>query len=228
MSGCLRGVAKRKRERCTVSRRNRKIRVLVADAQFLLRAGLTISINTEGDMTVIAEAAAGDEAVARYRKHEPDIVVMDSNPSRVSGLSATAQIVEGFPDARIVILSAYDGDDEIHRAPQAGARSYLLKSAQREELLSVIRAVHNGDSFLLPEVATRLTNRLYRPALSQREREVLQLIVDGRSNEEIAAQLVISEVTVKFHVSNVLLKLHVADRTHAATTALKRGIVRLD
>jgi DNA-binding NarL/FixJ family response regulator len=227
MSGSLRGVAKSKREGATASQSNRKIRVLVADDQFLLRAGLTISINTESDMTVIAEAAAGDEAIARYRKHEPDVVVMDSKLSRVSGLSATAQIVEEFPDARI-ILSTREGDDDIHGALQAAARSYLWKSAQREELLSVIRAVHNGDSFLLPEVATRLGNRLHRPDLSEREREVLQLIVDGRSNKEIAAQLLIGEVTVKFHVSNVLTKLRVADRTQAATTAVRRGIVHLD
>jgi DNA-binding NarL/FixJ family response regulator len=228
MSGSLRGVAKSKRAGTTAGQNNGKIRVLVADDQSLLRAGVTTSINTEADMLVIAEAAAGDEVLARYRTHEPDIVVMDLKLSRVSGLTATGQILGEFPHARIIILTTYDGDDDIHRALQAGARSYLLKTAQREELLSVIRAVHNGENYLLPEVATRLANRLHRPELSGREREVLHLIVHGRSNKEIASQLDISEVTVKFHVSNVLTKLRVADRTQAATTALRRGIVHLD
>ena len=228
MSGSLHGVAKAKRAESSVRQNNEKIRVLVADDQFLLRAGVTTSINTEADMIVVAEAAAGDEVIARYRTHEPDIVVMDLKLARVNGLTATGQILGEFPHARIIILTTYDGDDDIHRALQAGARSYLLKTARREELLSVIRAVHNGNDFLLPEVATRLANRMYRPDLSTREREVLQLIVNGRSNKEIAAQLVIGEVTVKFHVSNVLTKLRVADRTQAATTALRRGFVHLD
>jgi len=229
MSGSLRAVRGERGAASVVRDKVRsKIRILVVDDQFLLRMGLASSINVEADMVVIAEAAAGDEAVARYRRHEPDVVLMDLKLSRVSGLEATAQIVQEFPNARIIIFTTYDGDDDIHRAFQAGARSYLLKTTQRDGLLSAIRAVHNGENFLLPDVATRLANRFHRPDLSEREREVLHWIVRGRSNKEIAAQLFIGEVTVKFHVSNVLSKLHVADRTQAATTALKRGIVHLD
>ncbi len=228
MGEALRGVAKSRQRRATVRQTREKIRVLVADDQFFFRAGLAASINKELDMIVIAEASAGDEAITRYRADEPDVVVMDLNLSRVSGLAATSRIVGEFPGARVIILSTCGGDDDIHRALQAGACSYLLKTVQRDELLAVIRTVHNGETVLVPDVATRLANRLYRAELSEREREVLQLIVNGQSNKEIATHLLISEVTVKFHVSNVLGKLRVADRTQAATTALRRGIVHLD
>jgi len=209
-------------------KRQTRLHVLVVDDHFVVRMGLTGSINMEPDMMVVAAATTGEEAIALYRRHEPDVVLMDLRLPRLSGLDATVAILKEFADARIIILSTYEGDEDIHRALQAGARSYLLKTASRDDLLAAIRAVHSGQHFLLPDVASRLASRLHRPDLSEREQEVLGLVVKGRSNKEIAGALFISEVTVKLHVSSILSKLKVADRTQAATTAVQRGIVHLD
>ena len=206
----------------------KKIRILVVDDHFVVRMGLIGSINMESDMTVVAEASTGSQAIELYRKHAPHIVLMDLRLPGMNGIEATAALRNVFPDAKIIILSTYEGDEDVYRAMQAGARSYLSKNVLRDELLLAIRNVQNGQRYLPHPVAARLAERLQRPELSPRELEVLQLIVKGQSNKEIATTLAISEVTVKLHVSNVLTKLNVADRTHASTAAIQRGIVHLD
>ena len=205
------------------------IRILIADDHPVVREGLAAMIERRPDMTVVAEAATGREAVAAYRAAQPDVVLMDLRMPDMTGVEAIGAIRGEFPGARIIVLTTYDGDEDIYRGLQAGARAYLLKDAPRDELLDAIRAVHAGQTRIPPAVAARLAERvLAGPELTARELEVLQGIVAGRSNKEIGAALGISEGTVKAHVNNILGKLGVADRTQAVTTALQRGIVHLD
>ena len=179
-------------------------------------------------MTVVAEAANGRQAVDLFRQHEPDVVLMDLRMPVLTGLEATKAIRRDNPDARIIILTTYDGDEDIYRALQAGARAYLLKDVVREELLSTITRVHRGQRHIPGPVAARLAERLTFSELTSRELEVLRLIVKGMTNSEIAGELRISKGTVKIHINNILSKLGVSDRTQATTTALQRGIVHLD
>lgn len=190
--------------------------------------GLAGSFNLEPDMSVVAECGNGQQAQELYRAHQPDVVIMDCRMPGQDGLAATAAICREFPEARVIMLSVFSGEEDIYRAVQAGARSYLPKSLQREELLQAIRAVHSGQHFFPPSVAERLAARVQREELSARELEVLKHLVRGASNKEIAFALGISEVTVKLHVSHVLAKLRVSDRTQAVTAAIQRGIVHLD
>lgn len=201
------------------------IRVMLVDDHYLVRVGLANIIALEDDMSVCGEAGNADQALALFRKEQPDVTLMDLRLPGRSGADATAAIRAEFPSARIIVLSTYAGDEEIFAALQAGAMSYLLKSVQREELVSTIRKVATGQRHLPPEVASRLAGRLPRSQLSPRELDVLRLMVVGKRNREIADALSISEGTVKIHVSNILLKLGVSDRTEAVTTALQRGIV---
>ena len=205
----------------------RKIRILVVDDHFVVRMGLSGSINMEEDMMVVAEASNGQQAIQLYRQQTPDIVLMDLRLPATDGVVTATAICKEDPDARVIMLSTYDGDEEIYRSFQAGARSYLLKSASREELLAAIRAVHGGQRYIPPAVAARLAERVPFTELSSREMEVLRLIVKGMSNKEIAAALNITEVTTKLHVGHILGKLKVNDRTQAATSALQRGIIHL-
>src|SRR5678816_3066912 len=204
-----------------------KIRILVVDDHFFVRMGLTGSINLEEDMMVVAEASNGQQAIQLYRQQTPDIVLMDLRLPGMDGTATAMAICKEFPEARIIMLSTFDGDEEIYRSFQAGARSYLLKSVLREELLAAIRAVHGGQRYIPPNVASRLAERVPFIDLSTREMEVLRLIVKGMSNKEIAATLSITEVTTKLHVGHILSKLKVNDRTQAATSALQRGIIHL-
>jgi DNA-binding NarL/FixJ family response regulator len=204
-----------------------KIRILVVDDHFVVRMGLSGSINMEEDMVVIAEASNGQQAIHLYRQHTPDIVLMDLRLPAGEGTVTVAAICKDYPEARIIMLSTYDGDEEIYRSFQAGARSYLLKSVSREELLAAIRAVYAGQRYIPPAVAARLAERAPFIELSSRELEVLRLIVKGMSNKEIGAALNITEVTTKLHVGHILSKLKVNDRTQAATSALQRGIIHL-
>ncbi|HEX6605668.1 MAG TPA: response regulator transcription factor [Chloroflexia bacterium] len=205
------------------------IRVLIADDHPVVREGVAAMIERRPDMTVVGEAATGREAVAAYRAAQPDVVLMDLRMPDMTGVEAIGAIRGEFPGARIIVLTTYDGDEDIYRGLQAGARAYLLKDAPRDDLLDAIRAVHAGQSRIPPAVAARLAERvLAGPELTARELEVLQGIVAGRSNKEIGAALGISEGTVKAHVNSILGKLGVADRTQAVTTALQRGIVHLD
>lgn len=208
--------------------KSKPIRILIADDHLVVRMGLRSMIDTQPDMTVVAEAANGREAVHLFREHRPDIALMDLRMPVVGGVQATIAIREEIPDARIIVLTTYDGDENVYRALRAGARAYLLKDIPREEFLDDVRAVYHGRYCIPPAVAARLAQRLPFSELSSRELEVLTLIVRGMSNKEIGSALAITESTVKNHVNSILEKLHVNDRTQAATSALRRGIVALD
>ena len=205
-----------------------RIRLLIVDDHYVVRMGLTGSVSMEPDMAVVAEASTGPQALELYRQHKPDVVLLDLRLPGMDGVETTAALCREFPAVRIIILSTYDGEEDIYRALHAGAQAYLLKTMPREELLEAIRVVYGGNRYIPPAVAARLADRLHRPELSAREREVLMHLAKGRSNKEIAFVLNITEVTVKLHVSNILGKLSVNDRTQAVTVALQRGIVRLE
>jgi DNA-binding NarL/FixJ family response regulator len=206
----------------------KKIRILIVDDHSLMRIGLMTSINVEPDMAVVAEASTGPQAVDMFHKHKPDVVLMDVRLPGADGGEVTARLCQQSPEARVIMLSTYDGHEDIFRCVQAGARSYLSKDVPLEELLHTIRVVHAGQNYLPPAISARLVERMHGPELSAREREVLKRIVNGRSNKEIAAELFIAETTVKEHVSNILTKLRASDRTQASTIAIQRGIVHLD
>ena len=205
-----------------------QIRILVVDDHFVVRMGLTTLINTQSDMTVVGEATNGKQAVELFRAERPDVTLMDLRMPEMNGVDAITAIRNEHPDCRIIVLTTYDGDEDIYRAFQAGARAYLLKDMHRDELLEAIRSVYRGQRFIPPVVASSLADRMPRSELTTREMEVLRLIVKGMSNKEIASALDITEGTVKVHVNNVLGKLGVSDRTKAATTAIQRGIVHLE
>jgi DNA-binding NarL/FixJ family response regulator len=206
---------------------DKKIRIVVIDDQAVVRQGFVSLINTVADMDVIAEGNNGQQAVELYREHKPDVMLIDLRMPVLSGVEAIAAIRREFPGARIIVLTTYDGDEDIYRSLQAGAQGYLLKDVFFEDLEEAIRKVHAGSRRIPSEVAERLAERMSGSDLTGRELEVLQQIVAGRSNKEIGTQLSISEATVKSHINNILSKLGVSDRTQAATTALQRGIVHL-
>lgn len=201
---------------------------MVVEDHHVVRQGLVALLKTVPDMRVVAEGADGKQAVDLFRQHEPDVTLMDLRMPNMSGVDAVVQIRQAYPAARIIVLTTFDGDEDIYRALQAGARAYLLKGMFGDELMDAIRAVHAGKSRIPPAVAERLANRMGGPGLTPRELDVLRLIVAGNSNKEIGEGLHISEATVKTHINNILSKLGVTDRTQATTTALQRGIVHLD
>lgn len=203
------------------------IRVLIADDHPVVRQGLAAMIARQPGMTVVAEAGDGREAVDLYRAQQPDVALIDLRMPEVDGVEAIAMIRAEFPAARIVVLTTYDGDEDIYRGLRAGAMAYLLKDAPPDELIAAIKVVHAGQKRIPPDVAAKLAERLNSPELTARELQVLHLIVAGQSNREIGATLSIGEGTVRAHVNNILAKLNVQDRTQAATMAIKRGIVRL-
>jgi len=190
--------------------------------------GLAASLNVEPDMEVVAEVGSGAAALDAYNKHRPSLVIMDVRLPGMSGADATAAILREFPDACVLMLSTHSGEEEIYRAMQSGARGYVLKSVMREDLLRAIREVHEGKRHLDPIVASHLAERISHRSLTTRELEVLRMVAKGWGNKEIATALNIAEVTVKLHVSHVLEKLNVKDRTEAATAAVQRGIIALD
>ena len=206
----------------------KRIRILVVDDHFMVRMGLSASLNVEPDMEVVAEAGNGEDALRAYRAHRPSVVLMDLRLPGMSGVECTGAILREFPDAAILMLSTHSGEEEIYRAMQAGAQGYIVKSILREELLRAVRDVHAGRQYVDPRVASQLEERRSHRSLSSREIEVLRLAAKGMGNKEIASALNIAEVTVKLHVSHVLEKLNVKDRTQAATVALQRGIIELD
>jgi len=203
----------------------KKIRIMVIDDQAVVRQGFVSLIGTVSDMEIVAEGSNGREAVELFRQHQPDITLIDLRMPLMSGVEAIGEIRREFPGARIIVLTTYDGDEDIYRSVQAGAQGYLLKDMFFEELESAIRKVHGGARLIPGSVAERLAARMSSSELTSRELEVLRQIVDGKSNKEIANVLSISEATVKSHINNILSKLGVSDRTQAATRALQRGIV---
>lgn len=205
----------------------RPISVLVVEDHLVARIGVTTILNAQADMTVVAEAANAAEAIELHRRHLPDVTLMDLRLPDRSGIEATAVIRRHAPQARIIVLTTYDGDGDIRQALDAGAHAYLTKDVLHDELLGAVRAVHRGQRYLPSTVAARLADHLPGNELTSREAEVLRLLVRGLSNRQIAASLDIAEHTVKNHVKNVLGKLRVGDRTQAVTTALQRGLVHL-
>lgn len=203
------------------------IRILVADDHYVVRMGLVALVETEPDLQVVGEAADGVQAIEQYKKLLPDLTLMDLRMPRTDGIVATQKIREQFPAARILMLTTYDGDEDIHKALSAGASGYLLKNSTRASLIPALRAVAAGQRWIPQEVASRLAARKLFEELTPRELDVLQLLAKGRANKEIADVLNISEYTVKGYLKNILGKLHVADRTEAVTAALQRGIIHL-
>lgn len=214
-------------EHVAVSDDPRQIRILAVDDHPLLRQGIAGLIADESDMTLVAEAADGREAIQQFRTHCPDITLMDLQMPEMNGLDAMVSILGEFPDARIIVLTTYSGDVQALRALKAGARAYLLKNSLHKELLGAIRAVHAGRKTLSPEVSFQLAEHSAEETLSPAEVRVLRLIAEGHTNKEIAAQLSVTEDAVKGQVRSILSKLSASDRTHAAMIGLKRGIIEL-
>ena len=211
----------------TLSDDSKQIRILTVDDHALLRQGIASLIADEHDMTLVAEAANGREAIQQFRTHRPDITLMDLQMPEMNGLDAMVTILGEFPEARIIVLTTYSGDVQALRAIKAGARAYLLKNSLHKELLGAIRAVHAGRKTLSPEVSFQLAEHSAEESLSAAEVRVLRLIAEGHSNKEIGAQLSMTEDAVKGQVRSILSKLNANDRTHAAMIGLKRGIIEL-
>jgi DNA-binding NarL/FixJ family response regulator len=204
------------------------IRILIAEDHFIARAGVAAIVNAQPDMQVVGEATNGERAVALYRELRPDVALMDVRMPGMSGLDAVSAILAEFPDARIVVLSSYGGDEDIHRAFLVGVHSYLTKDVLHDDLIRAIQCVHAGQKYIPPPIAAALAAQSPRPDLSMRELEVLKLVVQGMGNKQIAYALNMAEDTAKNHVKHILSKLGAKDRTQAATVALQRGIVHLE
>jgi two-component system NarL family response regulator len=202
------------------------IRILVAEDHTVVRDGIVAILKQEPDMQIVGDTSDGQQAIELWQRHRPDICLMDLRMPIVNGVSAIERIRAIEPTANIIVLTTYDGDEDIYRAMRAGAKSYLLKDVRREELFQCIRSVHAGRSYLLPSVAAKLAERLASEDLTPREREVLQLLAQGRSNKLIGAELSISEVTVKSHVQALFRKLNVLSRTEAIAVAERKGLLR--
>jgi DNA-binding NarL/FixJ family response regulator len=203
------------------------IRILVVDDHPLLREGIESLVGRQADMTVVAEASTGKEAIDLFRKHCPDVTLMDIRMPDLSGVDTMTEILRDFPEAKFIVVSTYNGDVQILRALKAGAKAYLLKSLLRKELLDTIRTVYGGRKRITPEIAALIANHVGEGNLTEREMDVLQLIAAGNPNKLVADRLVVTEDTVKAHVKKILYKLRANDRTHAVTIAIKRGIIDL-
>ncbi len=203
------------------------IRVFSVDDHPLLREGIAALVNSQPDMVLIAQASNGHEAINLFKQHMPDVTLLDLRLPDMSGIDVLIAIRSQFPDARIIMLTTFEGDVEIQRALQAGARGYLLKNMPPTELLEVIRQVHAGKKRIPPEIASQLLEHMSDEVLTEREIEVLREVADGNRNREIAARLFISEETVKVHIKHIMEKLGASDRTQAVSIGLRRGIIQL-
>jgi DNA-binding NarL/FixJ family response regulator len=203
------------------------IRVLSADDHALLREGITAVINGQPDMTMIAQASSGRDAIQLFREHRPDVTLMDLRMPDISGIDALIAILAEFPDARIVMLTTFEGDVEIQRSLAAGARGYLLKNMPPKELVEAVREVHGGRKRIPREIAAQLAEHITDERLTEREIDVLQHVAGGNRNRDIAERLAISEETVKVHVKHIMEKLGASDRTAAVAIAVRRGIIQL-
>jgi len=204
-----------------------KIRVILADDHPVVRDGLAAIVNQQKDMTVVAEAQDGADAVSLYEEHRPDVMVLDLRMPRRDGVSVVEEVLEHHPKARLLIMTTYDGDEDIFRSLSKGAKGYLLKDAPRTEILSAIRAVAADQPYTSGAIAAKALQRMARPSLTQRELDVLQQIAEGRSNKDIGRRLKITEGTAKTHVKAILTKLDAMSRTEAVAVAHKRGLIRL-
>jgi two-component system NarL family response regulator len=206
-----------------------RIRILVVDDHAIVRKGLAAVIEPEPDMAVVGQAATGNQAVSLFKEMKPDVTIMDLTLTPdMTGIQAIQSIRNEFPEARIIVLSAYKGDEDIYRALHAGAATYLLKESLGEDLIAIIREVHAGGGPIPAEVGRKLADRISQVSLSARELQVLQLVAKGMRNKEIAAHLSISDETAQGHVKSILAKLNVQDRTEAVTVAIRRGIIHID
>ena len=205
-----------------------KISLLVVDDHFFVRMGLAGSLNAEPDLRVVAEADNGTQAIKFFREHRPDVVLLDGRLPGLSGVETLTTLRREFPDARVLMLSIDDGEEDVFRALQAGAAGYLSKATQLQELLRAIRAIHAGQRYLSPALATRLADRGPGATLTARELEVLELVSKGLTNREIGAALGCSETTAKWHLKNIMQKLEVTDRTEATRVAVERGILHVE
>ncbi len=203
------------------------IRILVADDHYVVRMGVIAIINNEPDMEVVAEAVNGQQAVELFDRHQPDLLLLDSRMPLKSGVEAAREICGRHPGARIVMLTAFDGDEDIHKALTAGAQGYVLKSSTGEQLVPALRAVAAGDKWMPEEVAGRLAKRKEFEPLTPRELEVLHELAKGLANKQIADVMNISQHTAKGYLKTILTKLHVADRTEAVTVAIQRGLIHI-
>jgi len=204
-----------------------KIRVLCVDDHPLVRKGIAAILANEEDMELVGEAETGREALEAFRKYRPDVTLMDLRMPVLDGIGAVKLIRNEFPEAKIIALTSFDGDQDVYRALEAGVRGYILKESVHSEVLSAIRVVHSGRKLMPPDVAERLAEYFPQAALTPREVEVLTLVAQGLANKEIAAKLGTADGTIKMHVQNILAKLDATDRTQAVTIALKRGIIHL-
>jgi two-component system NarL family response regulator len=204
------------------------IRLLVVEDHHVVRQGLVSLLSVVDGIDVVGEAADGAEAIVQFRKHRPDVTLIDLRMPRMGGVDVIRNIRSDVPQARFVILTTYDGDEDIYRALQAGARAYLLKGVTADEMVATIRTVHAGNSHIPPAIAQKLAERVGTKELTSRELDVLEQIVHGKSNKEIGSELNIYQTTVKSHINSLLGKLCVTDRTQAATIAIQRGIVSIE
>lgn len=211
----------------TSSAKKERIRILIADDHSVVREGLVSLIKRKSDMVVVAEASNGREAVDLWKEHRPDITLLDLRMPELDGVGAIKEIRELDETARVIVLTTFDGDEDIYRAIKAGAKAYLLKDTARDALVDCVRRAHAGETYLPPQLAAKLAERVSGEALSAREIEVLRRIAAGKSNKEIGAELFISEGTVKSHVKSIFAKLDVVSRTEAVATATRRGWIQL-
>ena len=206
----------------------RRIRILIVDDHPVVRAGLTSMLGTQAELEVIGSASSGEEALAKLRQVEPDVLLLDLRMHGMSGVDTLMAMKRSAHDARVIILTSFETDEDIYRAVQAGAHGYLLKDTSLREMVEAIRTVHAGRRYIPRDIAARLAERMMRTDLTPREIEILKLLSKGPTNKEIGRALGISENTVKNHVNSIIEKLEVSDRTEAATTAIQRGLISVD